>query len=329
MVGKLRHQEHFRLLFPLYYDKGKTTYAADFALSEARRTTWVFPYWHTYRTQVNKPAANGRSASSKDAVAPEPAEPSARDKHTSRHTVPLLFNRRSMTWVNPDDATPLIAADNTFYLFPYYRSTYHSANAESANNFFLLGGWGHSTQTKPTANKHYAYLLPFLFYKHQAEPAPPENPAEDWADTKLWILPYWRRRGHTGNQERRTDFLVPLYLRSYEAHTEDRTWWTVLAGVGETQAPAYLKRKSDPNDGAPSTGTATTPAPVFSSRSGAKAIPARPVPGISFRCSGTAIPSTTRAPQPRVTTTHSCSVAAIKPSPRRARKPPATATYWA
>ena len=251
MVGKLRHQEHFRLLFPLYYDKGKTTYAADFALSEARRTTWVFPYWHTYRTQVNKPAANGRSASSKDAVAPEPAEPSAREKHTSRHTVPLLFNRRSMTWVNPDDATPLIAADNTFYLFPYYRSTYHSANAESANNFFLLGGWGHSTQTKPTANKHYAYLLPFLFYKHQAEPAPPENPAEDWADTKLWILPYWRRRGHTGNQERRTDFLVPLYLRSYEAHTEDRTWWTVLAGVGETQAPAYLKRKSDPNDGAP------------------------------------------------------------------------------
>ena len=248
MTGKLRHQEHFRLLFPLFYDKGKTTYTADFALSEARRTTWFFPYWHTYRTQVNKPAANSESAAAKTAVAPEPAEPSAQEKHTSRHTVPLLFSRTSTTWVNPDDTPPQVAADETFYLFPYYRSTYHSANAESANNFFLLGGWGHSTQTKPAANKHYAYLFPFLFYKHQAKPAPPENPAEDWADTKLWILPYWRQHGHTGNQENHTDFLLPLYLHSYEAHAKERTWWTVLAGVGETQAPAYLKRHSDPND---------------------------------------------------------------------------------
>ncbi|HOG49344.1 MAG TPA: hypothetical protein PKY10_02000, partial [Lentisphaeria bacterium] len=244
MIGKVRRQKHSRHLFPLFYDMGRTTYTADSALAGARRTTWIFPYWHTYRVHIN-PIVNSQAEPHKDVSI---SEPSAREKRISHHTVPLLFNRRSTTWVTPDDATTLVAADNSLYLFPYYRSTYLSANAESANSFFLLGGWGRSTQTKPAANKHYAYLLPFLFYKHQAKPAPPENPAEDWTDTKLWILPYWCQRGHTGNQENRTDFLVPLYLRSYEAHAKDRTWWTVLAGVGETQAPAYLKRKSDPND---------------------------------------------------------------------------------
>ena len=245
LTGTIRRQKHSRRIFPLYYDLSRTTYTADSTLSGARRNIWIFPYWYSYRAKI-KPATatENQSPSIKNTTNPKQ---SAREKYTSRHMVPLLFNRRNTTWINPDAETPLVAADNTFYLFPYYQSTYDSADSESANNFFLLGGWGHSTQAKPAYNKHYSYLFPFLFYKHQAKSAPPEKPDEDWADTKLWVFPYWRHRSHIGNQEKRTDFLFPLYLRSYQAHAEDRTWWTVLVGAGETQVPEYLKRKYDLN----------------------------------------------------------------------------------
>jgi hypothetical protein len=254
LSGSILSQAHYRLLLPLYYSSGQASYDGNSKLQASRHSTWLFPYWHTQHTKVTpeiaseqRPPSPAAASASQESLPPQindfaPPEPQAREKQYERHDIPLLFRKSRSSWRNPDTVPSQVAEKASFYLFPYYRSIYQGTGSDSADNFFLLGGWGSATRKQPTASKQYFYVLPWLYWQKQLQPAAPGTPDLDWAEQSLWLLPYWRQRGHFGALQKRSDFVFPLCGRSHETHTLDSSWWTVFSGTSEQQMPPYRKR---------------------------------------------------------------------------------------